>query len=69
MCGAELARGRGQMMRWELREEEDFVEPLGPREQAAVPGSILGHTTKPQSVPALQNSTQSPLKEEGAYGA
>ena len=56
MCEAELARGRGQMMRWESREEEDSVGPLGPREQAVVPGSILRHTTKPHSVPVLQNS-------------
>lgn len=56
MCEAELARGRGQMMRWE---EEDFVGPLGPREQAVVPER---HTTKPHSVPVLQNSTQSPLR-------
>ena len=44
------------------REEEDFVGPLGPSKQAVVLGSILRHNTKPQSVPVLQNATQSPLR-------
>ena len=44
------------------REEEDVVGPLGPSEQAVVLGSILRHNTKPQSVPVLQNATQSPLR-------
>ena len=45
----------------ESREEEDFVGPLGPSEQAVVLGSILRHNTKPQSGPVLQNATQKAL--------